>query len=292
MDNSHQLKTTSGMGSLQWPVFSPGLLLEDEDLNAGVNYTRNLTRLMFKALFGCGVICGLKVTARLICKGTKLEITVGKGIALDCDGDPLEVPTEQTITYDPECEDFPPVIWVTVCYIEKCCRNKDVSCSADEDGQPKPTRVRAGFVIKLYDALPKCACRCGGDDVPPPAPSQDGCCDDDQPPPANQPVAGAPQQTDDPCPCYSAHFKGECECDCCCNCVLIAQILPLGQPQRDANGQAVAVANPQPAVNFDMVRRVRPVLNGYVDCRWPQKPGGGDPVKLADKKKDPQKPQV
>ena len=52
------------------------MLLEDEDLNAGVSYTRDLTRILFKSLFGCGVICGLVVGAKRTCNGGKLEITV------------------------------------------------------------------------------------------------------------------------------------------------------------------------------------------------------------------------
>jgi hypothetical protein len=45
-------------GSLIRPTYSPGLLLEDDDLTAGVSYTRGLTQLLFRSLFGCGVICG------------------------------------------------------------------------------------------------------------------------------------------------------------------------------------------------------------------------------------------
>src|SRR5438477_12454528 len=97
------LVSQDDLSSLQRPRFSPGLLLEDEDLNAGVNYTRDLTRLLFKSLFGCGVICGLQVKARPTCKGSRLEITVPKGLAFDCLGNPLEVPVSQTFEYNPDC---------------------------------------------------------------------------------------------------------------------------------------------------------------------------------------------
>ena len=271
MNNAHKLnKPTTGWATLQRPHFSPGVLLEDDDLNSGVDYTRELTRLLFKSMFGCGVICGLKVTAVPICKGTKLAITVGKGMALDSLGNPLEVPGVQTIEYDPQCKDFPPEIWVTLCYTEKCCRPRDVSCSAEDDGQPKPTRIRAGFEINLYDAPPKCACRCGKDDEKPPAGPHDGCCDEDEMAAAPPPMqAGAADQAEDPCPCYSAHFNGECECDCGCTCVVIGRILPLVVPVKDGQGIEIPVENRQARVETDMVRRIRPVLNGYLDCRFP-----------------------
>src|SRR5262249_18434652 len=151
------------------PRFAPGLLLEDEDLNTSVNYTRDLVRLMFRSLFGCGVICGLKVTGRPICEGRKWELTVASGLALDCMGNPIEVATSKTIEYDPKCDRFPENLWVTVCYKEKCCRPKDAGCSQDDDSQPQPTRIRSGYSIKLYKELPTCACHCAtADDVPQP----------------------------------------------------------------------------------------------------------------------------
>ena len=108
-------------------------------MNAGVSYTRDLNRLLLKSLFGCGVVCGLQVKAQRTCNERKLQITVPKGLALDCMGNAIEVPDTQTIEFDPECEKFPPEIWVILCYWEKPCRPKDVSCSAEEDGQSQPT---------------------------------------------------------------------------------------------------------------------------------------------------------
>src|SRR6266511_3754463 len=93
---SHQ-----GLSTLERPRYSAGLLLEDEDLTASVEYTRNMMRLMFRSLFGCGVICGLDVEAKLICNGRKLSVMIGNGVALDCLGNPIEIPKAQTIEYDP-----------------------------------------------------------------------------------------------------------------------------------------------------------------------------------------------
>ena len=63
-DTSRQpLAQKEGRGSLVRPRFTPGLLLLDEDLTAEVDYTRELSRLLFRNLSGCGVVCGLTVEA-------------------------------------------------------------------------------------------------------------------------------------------------------------------------------------------------------------------------------------
>src|ERR1043166_3552764 len=164
------LVSQQGLSSVQRPRFSPGLLLEDEDLTAGVDYTRNMMRLLFQSLFGCGVICGLEVTAVRTCNRRKLKVTIDPGVALDCSGNPIWVPKGQVVSYDPDCTTLPEWIWVTVCYIEKCCRPKDVSCSPDDDSHVVQTRAYDGFEIKLYDQRPECACSCEADAMPATAP--------------------------------------------------------------------------------------------------------------------------
>src|SRR4051794_19866432 len=74
---------------LERPRYSSGLILEDRDLTAAVEYTRDLNRLLFRNLFGCGVICGLIVKVDEHCG---LRVTVGAGLALDGCGDAVQVP--------------------------------------------------------------------------------------------------------------------------------------------------------------------------------------------------------
>jgi len=125
------LSKQCGTSSLLRPQFSPGLLLEDDDLNTSVSYTRELTKLMFRSLFGCGVICGLEVSGTQPCAG-KLDISVAKGLALDCMGNPIELQSAVSVEYAPDCGDLQLPIWVVVCYKEKNCRPKDVACSQDD----------------------------------------------------------------------------------------------------------------------------------------------------------------
>jgi len=86
-DAEKKISKTS-VGVLERPRYSPGLILEDSDLTAAVDYTRALNRLLFRSLFGCGVVCGLTVSIGTDCG---LQVTVAPGLALDGCGDPLHL---------------------------------------------------------------------------------------------------------------------------------------------------------------------------------------------------------
>ena len=53
--------TGKGLSTLVRPKFGPGMLLQHDDLEQLSAYTREINRLMFRSLFGCGVVCGLVV---------------------------------------------------------------------------------------------------------------------------------------------------------------------------------------------------------------------------------------
>jgi hypothetical protein len=157
----NDISCQAGTSTRIFPTYSAGLLLEDEDLTAGVEYTRNLSRLLFRSLFGCGVICGLEVGAAPICNGKKLQVTVSCGVALDCKGDPIEVPKDIVLEFDPDCDPFPERIWVVLCHTDTCCRPKETGCASDPDGPMVKTRVREGFKLALHAEEPSDVCQCG-----------------------------------------------------------------------------------------------------------------------------------
>ena len=266
-----------GVAVLKRPLYKAGLLLEDDDLTAAVEYTRNMSKLLFRSLFGCGVICGLDVTAKLTCNRTRVEITVAAGIALDCEGNPIHVPRDFKVTYDAKCDPLPKKIWVTICYIQQCCGPRDISCSADDEGQRVQTRVIDGFEVRLYpDDQPSCACSCleppEGDGTP-----SNPCCDDEESDTntgadtAETTPAGTgtdPVAAPDPpiCKCFFDHWKGKCDCECCCcNCVFIGFV----NVELDSDGVSVSEnhdANPELYVDSKGVRWIRPMLVGYYKC--------------------------
>ncbi len=264
MKTHDPLALKQGPSSIQRPRFSPGLLLEDDDLNAGVDYTRGLMRLVLRSLFGCGVVCGLKIAAVWQCNDTQLLVNIGPGLAFDCMGNAINVPTAQALTLDIDCEPIPPYVWVVLCYKEKCCRPRDVSCTDDESSQPTYTRITDSFEVGLYERLPKCACTCAPPAQQSPS-ATDSCCD----PPATT-AGGVPQagttatKTDDDklgiCACYVHHYCGDCECDCDCNCVVIGKVVLRTQEQGKYTDKLLA----PPVNDHEVVREVRPVLNGFL----------------------------
>lgn len=147
---------------LERPRYSPGLILEDSDLTSAVDYTQSLSRLLFRNLFGCGVICGLTVKTDTDCG---LNVTVSPGLALDGLGDPVQLPGPVTIAFDKKkAEQIGKAgseFWVLLCGKEKLCQPRALVCEADDyDGVTQATRIRALSEVSISFEKPECMCRC------------------------------------------------------------------------------------------------------------------------------------
>lgn len=192
----------NGTTKLVRSKFGPGMLLQHEDLELLNSYTQNLSRLLFRSFFGCGVICGL-VVQKPEFKCGKLFITVESGVALTCAGDPVWVPEKVEFAPSDNAEtDLGDPLWVVLCRTVKCCGPRTSVCeSDDEEGTAVCTREIEGYEIRVETSR-KCYC-------------------------------GSPVQTPQPetdTPYYSDHYKGKCGCscgecsDCDCNCILLARL--------------------------------------------------------------------
>lgn len=249
--NNQIVVSAKGVSTLARAKFGPGMLLQHDDLEQLNVYTRELNRLMFRSLFGCGVVCGLVVAAEEDCD--VIKITVNSGLAIDCQGDPIYVPKTHTVEIDRKCH--PNVgdhLWVELCGTEKCCSPRTPVCGSDDDEAPSVcTRERDGYEIRIRIEKPDCACGCAGPDLK--NKRKDGKVD-------RQAARVA-----DPCacvdpsdPCYKDHYDGICGCQCddgghCdCDCVVLVK---LDRSLKDANSKL-------PVWKHDhRVRRfVRPVL--------------------------------
>lgn len=151
--------TTTGSSLLVRPEYGMGQLIGDDDLRQAVDYTRDLNRLIFRSLLGCGVVCGLKVKPAIECG--KVVVTVSSGLALDCHGDPVYLPEKVTkVSYDPGC-DTPEAttLWVLVRRTERTCAPRSTVCAPDDDdAQWVFTRIRDGYHIEIMKTPPACAC--------------------------------------------------------------------------------------------------------------------------------------
>jgi hypothetical protein len=221
--NQPLITTVKGMSPLTTAKFGPGMLLQHDDLEQLSNYTRDLSRLLFRSFFGCWVVCGLDIAGDqqpLQPQCGKLTFTLNPGLALDCCGDPVYVPQPQTISIDLDCSSTTLAdLWVVLCGTSKCCAPRPAMCSADDQDSPSVcTRERFGFEIRVVSANPTCVC---------------GCPNDPNDPCTSATVDKSGCQCADPTvPCNRDHYAGECSCsctngsDCKCECILLAHLAP------------------------------------------------------------------
>lgn len=158
-----------GDGSLVRPRYSPGLMLQDDDLTAAVTYTRELNRLLFRSLLGCGVICGLKVTCEDKCG--KLTIAIAAGLAIDCCGDPVALAGTQTFVLDPSCKPLPDSMCIVLRGHERSCLPRSSACPSGDDNGCTTTRINEGWELRILTDCPECGCGCAPAAVPAPAPA-------------------------------------------------------------------------------------------------------------------------
>lgn len=252
MNNTNEpVGSKSGLSTIQRARFGPGMLLQHEDLEQLNTYTRELSRLLFQSFFGCGVVCGLQVSGAVDCG--QLTVTVKKGLALACSGDPVYVPEDKTAQADKDkfdpTKDFK--VWVALCATTKCCAPRTTTCCTDDDAATSDcTREKDGFEIRIYKAPPDCGCGC--------------------PPPKDTNLQGAAlyQEKENFCecvdpndPCYKDHYAGTCGCTCgecsgCdCKCILLAALQgdPTGKWKADHKVRRfirpVLMRDPQPALD-------------------------------------------
>jgi hypothetical protein len=84
-------------GGFTRPSFFDGQLLCADDLQALTAYVRGKDRLHNRYLTGSGVVCGLDVVCSCADRGT---VIVRAGYALDCCGNDIVVPCDQTVDID------------------------------------------------------------------------------------------------------------------------------------------------------------------------------------------------
>lgn len=138
----------SGTSTVIRPCFGPGMLLQHEDLEQIVEYTTGVYRLLFRSLFGPGVVCGLEVSYD---KEKKPNcVTIKSGVAIDCEGYVIEVPKDQTITFD-ECEKLPANGLIVLRRSKpKACATRHAVCSQGMDSSISSREVE-GFEILVVE---------------------------------------------------------------------------------------------------------------------------------------------
>ncbi|MGZ8284040.1 MAG: hypothetical protein ACXW27_00355 [Allosphingosinicella sp.] len=78
-------------GSTEAVKFIDGMLVTAEDLNAATHYPLAVMQVLMRSYFGCGIVCGLDVTLPKRNAEGSLIVEIGRGVALGCDGYPIEL---------------------------------------------------------------------------------------------------------------------------------------------------------------------------------------------------------
>ena len=270
--------TKADVSKLIKPKFGPGMLLRAEDLDLLKNYTRDLSRLMFRSLFGCGVVCGLIVKVYEDCGMVIVE--VGSGLAIACSGDPIYIPKDAKFPLHEDCHEatVDEEVWVILCSKEKCCGPRTSICASDEDDSPTEcTREKDWYEIRVVTSPPECVCSClekSDDEVSNTAQGRTQSTGAETSLSEQSVASGEADETDCKCatgPCYEDHYFGICKChcgdcsDCDCKCVLLAHSKRVGDTDDWTTDHSVR-------------RFIRPVLMRDPGPEHDRTASGGDPV--------------
>jgi hypothetical protein len=151
--------------SLERVRFRDGMIVHADDLDRAIRYPLDLFRLLIRAYFGCGVVCGLEVEPRGSA-GDPFSVVVKPGVAVDCAGYPIELCREAVIDVlpgpsscqKPECV----CIMIRRLPIEESPRRP---CGCGDQAAPDDpcsgVRVQEQVQIKVFpcNAPPACVCR-------------------------------------------------------------------------------------------------------------------------------------
>jgi hypothetical protein len=223
MTQTIELKKTQP-GSTEAVQFTDGMLVTAEDLTAAMRYPLSVIQVLLKAYFGCGIVCGLDLTNPAEAQAAETAngegnaatgastaaspapnfiLTVEKGVALGCDGYPIENcgPLKLDLTPDPcRGDDGPRQLFVAIRRVtaaEAAARPCGCSSTGGEPAQ-QCTRMRDHALVQAFDKLPAEICQVV---VPPPKENGGGAKPD---PTEWQPGAAAV--------CKGLKQCGECGC--------------------------------------------------------------------------------
>lgn len=113
-----RLKKTNELPAFKRLRYFDGMSLTPADFELEQQYFREKSKLHNRSLHGFGIISGLKVTA---CSG---QIVVESGLALDCEGNELVIPTAQAIVPPPTTGDCP-TAFISVRFVEEVLHATD-----------------------------------------------------------------------------------------------------------------------------------------------------------------------
>jgi hypothetical protein len=174
-------------GSTEAVQFSDGMLVTAEDLTAAMRYPLSVIQVLLKAFFGCGIVCGLGLREPAAGQAGEIKtvpseqdpnfiLMVDKGVALGCDGYPIEICGPQLkldLTPDPCCpnKEAEKELFIAarrVTAAEAAARACGCGSTGGEPAQ-QCTRMRDHALVQAFEKLPAGTCW-----IAPAKPAEDG----------------------------------------------------------------------------------------------------------------------
>lgn len=167
-------------GSTEGVHFTDGMIVTAEDLSAATRYPLSLMQVLIRAYFGCGIVCGLELTADRLAeeggarkdecddrKEGSFVVRIGRGTGVDCHGFPVELCKEVRFDLTPDpCLCGPPPDELCIAIRRHTASEPSAgSCgccgSGGGEGQHQCSRTRDHVLIQAFPpgALPPNICR-------------------------------------------------------------------------------------------------------------------------------------
>jgi hypothetical protein len=148
--------------------FHDGMLVSADDLDAAAAYPVSLLQSVLRAYLGCGVVCGLELRPTPTIGHEQVwTLCVDRGMALDCQGYPIELVAPVVLDLSPDacgCETPPPTVLIAVRRVTLDSDTRD-PCSCGDDGpHVSCRRARDQILVKAFTdaelkALPGSVCQ-------------------------------------------------------------------------------------------------------------------------------------
>jgi hypothetical protein len=136
MQGSTELAEKVSAATVESVKFQDGMIVTAEDLGAAQQYPVSLLRTVLRAYLGCGVVCGLGLRVKPSPdKKPTWVVCVDRGVAIDCQGYPLELCAAVELDLSPDacsCEPLPDTAFIAVRRITSDAAPKD-ACTCDTD---------------------------------------------------------------------------------------------------------------------------------------------------------------
>lgn len=152
--------TKSGLPSAEQPTgldrvrFHDGMVVKAEDLETAEQYPVSLLQSVLRSYLGCGVVCGLQLSLKTPQKGKPPWIvTVGRGLAVDCAGFPIELtcPIDLDFTPDPcLCEPPSDPVYIVIRRLTSDEATSDPCGCSHEPADKECDRLRDRALVGVF----------------------------------------------------------------------------------------------------------------------------------------------